>query len=160
MHLHVCNYIDFVILLLIQFQVRSSIRNCWAHCNVMQWTQGKFVASFQLLESFIKTMGVNAPDENKILGDIHNWKTNGKRKLETEVLIILNIRHAWIYVIFLKCLANGHGSHYILSNLKQTFFYTNIMKMLFFYYPFIIIFKCGKVVEFFLGTAFLFQLRL
>lgn len=62
----------------------------------MQWTPGKFVASFQLLESFIKTIGVNATEENRILGDIHNWKTNGKRKLKIrgKVLIILNIGHS------------------------------------------------------------------
>ncbi|VDH90596.1 Hypothetical predicted protein [Mytilus galloprovincialis] len=67
-------------------EVRSSIRNCWAHCNVMQWTPGKFVASFQLLESFIKTIGVNATEENRILGDIHNWKTNGTNFMNISML--------------------------------------------------------------------------
>ncbi|CAC5369185.1 unnamed protein product [Mytilus coruscus] len=67
-------------------EVRTSIRNCWAHCNVMQWTPAKFVASFQLLESFIKKMGVNATEENRILGDIHNWKLNGTNFMNISML--------------------------------------------------------------------------
>ncbi|XP_071129881.1 uncharacterized protein [Mytilus edulis] len=33
-------------------KVRTAIRNCWAHCNVIQWDIAKFCVSFQLLESF------------------------------------------------------------------------------------------------------------
>ncbi|XP_052071822.1 uncharacterized protein LOC127710118 [Mytilus californianus] len=67
-------------------EVRTSVRNCWAHCNFLQWTPTKFVASFQLLERFIKKMGVNATEENRILGDIHNWKTDGMNFMNISML--------------------------------------------------------------------------
>lgn len=61
-----------------QFQVRTAIRNCWAHCNVIQWDIAKFCVSFQLLESFFKNLHLNATEENRVIGDLHNCKTNGK----------------------------------------------------------------------------------
>ncbi|CAC5381062.1 unnamed protein product [Mytilus coruscus] len=67
-------------------EVRTSIRNCWAHCNVLQWTPARFVASFQLLESFIRNLHLNATEEIRVLGDLHNWKTNGTKFINISVL--------------------------------------------------------------------------
>ena len=85
----IINHSIEIFMYLIQFQVRTSVRNCWAHCNFLQWTPTKFAASFQLLERFIKKMGVNATEENRILGDIHKWKTDGKRQLKIGRLVVI-----------------------------------------------------------------------
>ncbi|XP_076073849.1 uncharacterized protein LOC143045303 isoform X2 [Mytilus galloprovincialis] len=67
-------------------EIRTEIRNCWAHCNVLQWTPLRFNDSFQLLEKFIKNLHVNATEENRVLGDLHDWKTNGTSFINISVL--------------------------------------------------------------------------
>jgi hypothetical protein len=38
--------------------VRSDIRNEWAHCNFVNWTDAKFIAAFQNMETLLKNVNL------------------------------------------------------------------------------------------------------
>lgn len=59
-------------------QVRSAIRNPWAHCNFTEWDTLKFNLSLQTIEDLIFLLKLNGADESQIIGEINKWRTNGK----------------------------------------------------------------------------------
>ena len=54
--------------------VRSDIRNEWAHCNFTNWTEVKFVAAFQGMESLLKNVNLSTEDEDKLCDELNSWK--------------------------------------------------------------------------------------
>ena len=59
-------------------KIRSDIRNEWAHCDFLHWTQANFKTALQDLESLVKTAGLASIDEKDVLSDLGSWKKHGK----------------------------------------------------------------------------------
>lgn len=62
------------------FQVRSTIRNPWAHCNFPEWDNGKFSTTFRDMESLIKSLTINASKKKTVLDELTKWETHGISK--------------------------------------------------------------------------------
>jgi hypothetical protein len=58
--------------------VRSDIRNEWAHCNFATWTEAKFIAAFQSMETLLKNVNLSPADEQKLCDELNSWKDKGK----------------------------------------------------------------------------------
>ena len=57
--------------------VRSKIRNEWAHCNFSKWTKLMFNAVIQDLQCLVKNINLSAADEKEVCDDLETWKTKG-----------------------------------------------------------------------------------
>lgn len=57
--------------------MRSEIRNPWAHCDFREWTTGKYTDSFALMRQLVKDIRLSNTEENRILGELDIWATNG-----------------------------------------------------------------------------------
>ena len=57
--------------------VRSNIRNEWAHCNFANWTEAKFEAAFQTMETLLKNVNLSAEEEQKLCDELNDWKDKG-----------------------------------------------------------------------------------
>lgn len=58
-------------------QVRSNVRNSWAHCNFQEWDSLKYQESFQIMFQLVNHLQLNNADETRILNDLTKWETNG-----------------------------------------------------------------------------------
>ena len=61
--------------------VRSDIRNEWAHCNFAEWTEPKFEAAFQNMETLLKNVNLSPNDEQKLCDELNSWKIKGNEIL-------------------------------------------------------------------------------
>jgi hypothetical protein len=61
--------------------VRSDIRNEWAHCNFKKWTEAKFKAAFQSMETLLKNMNLPPNEEQKLCDELNSWKIKGNEIL-------------------------------------------------------------------------------
>ncbi|VDI17822.1 Hypothetical predicted protein [Mytilus galloprovincialis] len=61
-----------------ELQIRSDIRNDWAHCDFREWTKGKYTHSFNAMGQLVKDIGLTNREENRILGELNTWATNGQ----------------------------------------------------------------------------------
>jgi len=57
--------------------VRSDIRNEWAHCNFANWTEAKFVAAFQTMETLLKNVNLSTEEVQKLCDELNDWKDKG-----------------------------------------------------------------------------------
>ena len=57
--------------------LRSDIENEWAHCNFANWTEAKFKAAFQSMETLLKNVNLSPDDEQKLCDDLNSWKDKG-----------------------------------------------------------------------------------
>ena len=62
---------------LYQFQVRSNVRNSWAHCNFQEWDSIQYQESFQIMFQLVNHLQLNTADETRIMTDLTKWETNG-----------------------------------------------------------------------------------
>ncbi|XP_076087763.1 uncharacterized protein LOC143058186 [Mytilus galloprovincialis] len=62
-------------------KIRSDIRNPWAHCDFREWTTGKYTDSFNAMEQLVKDIKLTNREENRILGELNTWATNGQHFL-------------------------------------------------------------------------------
>ena len=75
--------------------VRSKVRNEWAHCDFTAWTQGHYDTCFDLMEALIKRLSLPLVDEAKALDSLKLWRKQGKviyigkRRHCSNVLIII-----------------------------------------------------------------------
>ncbi|CAG2222922.1 unnamed protein product [Mytilus edulis] len=67
-------------------QIRSTIRNPWAHCDFSEWDAVKYADSFQLMGKLVKHLCLSSREENRILGELNRWATNGHCFLKGTVL--------------------------------------------------------------------------
>ncbi|XP_071149400.1 uncharacterized protein [Mytilus edulis] len=67
-------------------QMRSDIRNPWAHCDFTEWTATKYSYSFQLMEKLIRNLSLSNREENRILGELNRWAMNGQNFLSGTTL--------------------------------------------------------------------------
>ena len=58
--------------------VRSKVRNVWAHCNFTAWTEAHYDTCFDLMGGLVTNLRVAPADEVKILGELKLWKSQGK----------------------------------------------------------------------------------
>jgi hypothetical protein len=61
--------------------VRSDIRNEWAHCNFAEWTEQKFEAAFQNMETLLKNLNLPHNDRQKLCDELNSWKIKGNEIL-------------------------------------------------------------------------------
>ena len=61
--------------------VRSNIRNEWAHCNFAEWTEPKFKAAFQNMETLLKNVNFSPGNEKKLCDELNSWKIKGNEML-------------------------------------------------------------------------------
>ncbi|PFX25002.1 hypothetical protein AWC38_SpisGene10401, partial [Stylophora pistillata] len=55
--------------------VRSKVRNEWGHCNFDHWNELDFNNSFQLIETFIRSLGLPKADEDQVCDELREWET-------------------------------------------------------------------------------------
>ncbi|CAG2233483.1 unnamed protein product [Mytilus edulis] len=67
-------------------QIRSDIRNPWAHCDFTEWTATKYTDSFQLMGQLISNLKLSNREENRILGELNRWAMNGQHFLSGTTL--------------------------------------------------------------------------
>ena len=70
--------------------VRSKVRNEWAHCDFTAWTQGHYDTCFALMEVLITRLSLPPADEVKALGSLKLWRKQGK-------VIIIGYRLYWLF---------------------------------------------------------------
>ncbi len=58
--------------------VRSDIRNEWAHCDFSHWSEPNYQSALNDIESLVKAVGLTTAEEKSVLDDINNWRNNGK----------------------------------------------------------------------------------
>ncbi|XP_071171175.1 uncharacterized protein [Mytilus edulis] len=68
--------------------VRTNIRNQWAHCDYTKWDAVKYSTSFQLMEKFVRD--ISPIDENQVIGKLNKWKTEGSSFLIGITLVLVN----------------------------------------------------------------------
>lgn len=52
-------------------------RNAWAHCAFSYWDPVKFRQGFDVMEQLVKSLGLPAPNERTLLGELKDWETKG-----------------------------------------------------------------------------------
>ena len=57
--------------------VRSNVRNEWAHCDFTIWTEVQFDTCFDLMEALATNLRIPPSDEARILDDLKLWRTKG-----------------------------------------------------------------------------------
>ncbi|XP_076088220.1 uncharacterized protein LOC143058633 [Mytilus galloprovincialis] len=102
-------------------KIRSDIRNPWAHCDFTEWTTTKYTDLFQLMEQLVKDLGLSSREENKVLGELNTWATNGQNYLSGTVLgleIVEEIRqHTNVLSEYVQTLCTETDSQFI--NVKK-----------------------------------------
>ena len=58
--------------------VRSKVRNKWAHCDFTDWTEAHYDDCFDLMEALVVNLKVEPSDEVRILGELKLWRNQGK----------------------------------------------------------------------------------
>ncbi|CAC5386842.1 unnamed protein product [Mytilus coruscus] len=56
-------------------QLRTEVRNPWAHCNFNEWETIKYLSSIRLMKQFIKHLHI--PSEVQALDELTHWEVNG-----------------------------------------------------------------------------------
>ena len=82
--------------------VRSE-RNDWAHCVFSRWDETKFQESFAKMENLVKAMALPSSDEEKIVGELNDWKNKGDCFLHDALCLVRgnNIYYGRPFVCFL-----------------------------------------------------------
>ncbi|XP_071149401.1 uncharacterized protein [Mytilus edulis] len=67
-------------------EIRSDIRNAWAHCDFTEWTAIKYTDSFQLMKQLISNLKLSNREEKRILAELNRWAMNGQHFLSGTTL--------------------------------------------------------------------------
>lgn len=57
--------------------VRSEVRNEWAHCNFARWTDIQYIYCFDLMEALVKNPKLPPADELSIMNELQLWRKGG-----------------------------------------------------------------------------------
>lgn len=57
--------------------VRSQVRNNWAHCDFTIWTEGHYHTCFDLMEALVTNLGILPADEKRTIGELELWRNQG-----------------------------------------------------------------------------------
>ena len=58
--------------------VRSKVRNEWAHCDFTAWTEAHYDYCFNIMEALVTKVRLSPADETRTLGGLGLWRTQGK----------------------------------------------------------------------------------
>ena len=58
--------------------VRSTVRNEWAHCDFAVWTEAYYDHCFDLMKALVTNVRLLPADETRILNKLTLWRTEGK----------------------------------------------------------------------------------
>ena len=58
--------------------VRLMVRNEWAHCDFLHWSEMNYYTCIQHIESLVKKLNLSTADENDFVNELNNWKDKGK----------------------------------------------------------------------------------
>ena len=71
--------------------VRSKVRNEWAHCNFTAWSKAYYDTCFDLMEALVTNLRFAPADEAKILDELKLWRKQGTTVVTKTVNIVLSI---------------------------------------------------------------------
>ena len=57
--------------------VRSKVRNEWAHCNFAVWIEAHYDRCFDLMKALVTNVGLPPADKTRILDKLTLWRTQG-----------------------------------------------------------------------------------
>ena len=57
--------------------LRSDIRNEWAHCNFATWSEEKLDEGIQSMEKLLKRLNIPPGDKQKVCNELNSWKDKG-----------------------------------------------------------------------------------
>ncbi|KAJ7392994.1 hypothetical protein OS493_008240 [Desmophyllum pertusum] len=57
--------------------VKSEVRNKWAHCDFAEWTQAHYDHCFDLMEALVTNLRLAPADEARVLGELQLWRKQG-----------------------------------------------------------------------------------
>ena len=72
-----CGALPFTSVKRLAEDVRSQVRNEWAHCNFTAWTEGHYDTCFDLMEALVTNLRFASSDEAKILDELKFWRKEG-----------------------------------------------------------------------------------
>ncbi|XP_022799351.1 uncharacterized protein LOC111337338 [Stylophora pistillata] len=72
-----CGAIPFTSVRPFAEDVRSEVRNEWAHCNFARWTDIQYNHCFDLLEALVKNLKLLPADELSIMNELQLWRKRG-----------------------------------------------------------------------------------
>ena len=72
-----CGALPFTSVKRLAEDVRSQVRNEWAHCNFKAWTEGHYDTCFDLMEALVTNLRFAPADEAKILDELKFWRKEG-----------------------------------------------------------------------------------
>lgn len=72
-----CEALPFIAVKPFAEDVRSKVRNEWAHCDFAEWTEAHYDNCFHLMETLVTNLAFAAGDETKILGELQLWRKQG-----------------------------------------------------------------------------------
>ena len=83
-----CGALPFTSVQKLADDVRSNVRNKWAHCNFADWTEKHYDTCFDLMEALVKNLGVLPIDETRVLGTLKLWRNHGK-SIEADIVVVI-----------------------------------------------------------------------
>ncbi|KAL9972625.1 hypothetical protein ACROYT_G018965 [Oculina patagonica] len=57
--------------------MRTKVRNEWAHCDFAAWTELNYNDCFDLMKNLVTNLKFTSTDEARILGELELWRTQG-----------------------------------------------------------------------------------
>ena len=72
-----CGALPFTSVKRLAENVRSKVRNEWAHCNFTAWTQAHYDTCFDLMEALVTNLRLAPDDEARILDELKLWRLQG-----------------------------------------------------------------------------------
>lgn len=58
--------------------VRSKVRNKWAHCDFSAWSEAHYHTCFDLMEALVAHLGILPADEARTLHELKLWRNQGE----------------------------------------------------------------------------------
>ena len=58
--------------------VRSKVRNEWAHCDFTAWTQAHYDTCCDRMEALVTNLRIPPADEARVLDELKFWRKNGR----------------------------------------------------------------------------------
>ena len=73
-----CGAAPFTTVKPIADDVRSKVRNEWAHCDFAAWTEAHYDYCFDIMEALVTKVRLSPADETRTLGELRLCRTQGK----------------------------------------------------------------------------------
>ena len=101
-----CEALPFTVVKPFAEDVRSKVRNEWAHCNFAEWTEAHYNNCFHLMETLVTKLAFAAGDETRILGELQLWRKQGMVGLQQKCFLdctlwfsLMRLVHGFVYIL-------------------------------------------------------------